>query len=314
MLPVSVIILVGERRERATSALKSVLDQRGSEKIEIIILDASPQLEKLAGVDDERVKVVSVSRKLNIGQMKERGVRVAKGKIIAFLEEHCIAHSNWLCSIIEAHKGNYIGVGGEVHKRNPGERFCDAIHINNYGRWIYPAKRQEEILLPGHNSTYKSEFLRSLENLSIYLECEALLQWKAINSGYKLLLDPSIKFSHLNESNVKVIWQGYYSWHKSFGYYRSKVYQWGVLYRVFNLLIFPVRPFIRIAKMWLAVKSKINKWRFLNLFLQLLLIQFFSSLGIGMGACFGISEKSRLNLIANEIDLKRSKLDDSFKK
>jgi len=77
----------------------------------IVIEDASsnnlPIIEDLSSI-----KILRSQRELGLGQARSLGSRLAKGSIIAFLDDDAIADEQWLQEIIEAFKGEVDIVGG----------------------------------------------------------------------------------------------------------------------------------------------------------------------------------------------------------
>src|SRR5688572_16095101 len=113
---ISIILVVGGQRVRAGRALASILSQAGIEQAEVILGDAGPaDGPPLPRADDARVRLIRFPRTLSFGEMRAEGVRQARGGLVAFLEEHCIALPGWLAATMAALKGPWVGVGGEVH-------------------------------------------------------------------------------------------------------------------------------------------------------------------------------------------------------
>ena len=137
---VSVVIVPGNQRERATRSLASVLDQEGIERAEVVLLDAandgSPPLPRS---DEAGVRVFARPQRGTYGELRAEGTRLARAPIVAFLEEHAIGLPGWLAAIEESlATGEYCGASGEVHPLNPGSGISDAVALMNYARWLPP--------------------------------------------------------------------------------------------------------------------------------------------------------------------------------
>src|SRR5690242_14508964 len=102
----SVILVVGERRDRAVRALASVLSQEALDRLEILLLDLAPgEPAPLPGSDHPVLRVVRMPPETLFSAAKAHGVRLAAAPVVVFLEEHCRARPGWAAALIEAHRG-----------------------------------------------------------------------------------------------------------------------------------------------------------------------------------------------------------------
>lgn len=227
---VSVVIIPGNRRERAARSLASVLDQDGIEHAEVIVLDgANDGSAPLPRSDHPSVRLFARPQRGTYGGLRAEGTRLANAPIVAFLEEHAIALPGWLAAIEDAlGSGEYAGASGEVHPLNPGEGISDAVALMNYARWLPPLEeRGPSKLVVGHNSAYRREDLLVFgDELEHYLSCEVVLQWRLGARERPFLIDPAIRVAHMNETTVSAICKGYYLWHVSFGAGWSRADDW----------------------------------------------------------------------------------------
>lgn len=232
---VSVVIIPGNRRERAARSLASVLDQEGADRAEVILLDAandgSPPLPRS---DEPNVKVFPRPQRGTYGGLRAEGTRLARAPIVAFLEEHAIALPGWLKGIEDSlASGEYAGASGEVHPLNPGEGISDAVALMNYARWLPPLEETgPSTLVVGHNSSYRRDDLLAFgDELDEFLSCEVVLQWRLGDRGRPFLINPDIRVAHMNETTLASICKGYYLWHVSFGAGWSRADRWSAARR-----------------------------------------------------------------------------------
>ncbi len=207
-LTVSVVLIVGNQRKRAAQALASVLTQNCIEQAEVILIDAANDgSPPLPGSDHPQVRLIRQPQRASYGEMRGEGVRLARGKYVAFLEEHCVALPGWLDAIIHAFNTGWAGVGGEVHTANPGLGISDVVGLMNYSTASRPpARRSESAALPGHNSAYQRDVLLTFDvELALLLQSEVVLQWKLRQRGYRIGVEPAMKFAHLNET-ISELW------------------------------------------------------------------------------------------------------------
>jgi hypothetical protein len=252
---VSIVIIPGNRRERAARSLASVLDQEGIERAEVILLDAAnDESPPLPRSDHPNVRLYARPQRGTYGGLRAEGTRLARAPIVAFLEEHAIALPGWLAAVEESlQSGEYAGASGEVHPLNPGVGIGDAVALMNYARWLPPLEESgPSTLVVGHNSAYRRDDLLAFgDDLEHFLSCEVVLQWRLGALGRPFLINPAIRVAHLNETTVAAICRGYYLWHVSFGAGWARADDWSVARRAAQALGSPwwvVRRIVDVAR------------------------------------------------------------------
>ncbi|MCJ7512014.1 MAG: glycosyltransferase [Anaerolineales bacterium] len=253
----SVVLLVGKQRDRAERSLRSLLGQSAIDRMEILLIDFSAGREAaIPGTDHPAVRYLGKNRLEPFGRVRAEAVRLARGEIVAFLEEHCEALPGWGEAVLRAHAQGLDGVGPEVHSGNPGLGVSDAIALLNYVRWLPPAQRGESDLLVGNNSSYRrGALLERTDDLDRLMACDPILQWKLVEAGGGLAVDPSVKVAHWNEGEVWAIARGYYLWNRMFAPLRASLFGWSPLRVLIRILLLPAVPLVRAVKLgWTALR------------------------------------------------------------
>ena len=219
---VSVVIVPGNRRDRAARSLASVLDQEGIERAEIGPARCGQRRVAAAPTQrrSRRPRSLPGPQRGTYGELRAEGTRLARAPIVAFLEEHAIGLPGWLAAIEESlATGEYCGASGEVHPLNPGSGISDAVGLMNYARWLPPlTERGPSRLVVGHNSAYRRDGLLAFgDDLERLLWCEVVLQWQFGARGQRFLINPEIRLAHLNETTMAAICKGYYLWNVRLG-------------------------------------------------------------------------------------------------
>ncbi|MEP7010055.1 MAG: hypothetical protein ABJC13_07010 [Acidobacteriota bacterium] len=252
----SVILAVGERRDRAPACLASLLAQEGIERIEILLYDLAPgEPEPIRGSDHPSVIIKRLPPETLFSVVKARGVEEARAPVVTFVEEHCRAFPGWAAALIEAHRGSHAGVGPEVHNGNANVPFSRSIHVVNYQMFYPGAARGERVMLPGHNSSWKREALLAYgDRLEEYLRAEIVLHLKLTADGHRLLLEPAAKLAHLNESDLRSASRGRYLWNRIYAHERAKAFGWSSARRWGYLAATPIIPIYSVIRLmhWLA--------------------------------------------------------------
>lgn len=295
-LALSVVLVAGIHRERVRQAVESVLSQEFDGGLEVLLVereDLDPA-SRLA-LDDPRVRRLSVPATTTFGAARAEGVRRARAPVVAFLEEHCVAHPGWAGAIQQAHGAGWSCVGGEVHNLNPGQGWSDAVYLMGYSAWVPPARRGPAALAVAHNSSYLRDDLAPLEeHLPALLNAEPILQWELRARGRRIFIEPGVRFSHLNETNLRSV-MAYFWWNRGFGRARSRFYGWSFARKSVELLSIPLRPWVRLLRQlafFLRARPDVL-WNFVRLSPQIFLLHGLAALGHSSGVVWGSDDDDR---------------------
>lgn len=287
----SVLLAVGERRDRAVHALASVLAQSAVDRLEVLLLDCAPgDPPPLPGSDHPAVRTVRLPPDVLFSAAKAHGVRIASAPVVAFLEEHCRALPGWAEALIEAHRGPWAGVGAEIRMGNPEVPVSHLVSVLNYHLWLPPARRAEHDMLPGHNASFKRDLLLAYgDELEDLLRAEIVLHGRLRRDGHRLLLEPAARVAHLNESTLGSIVRGRFLWNRCYGPSRARTFGWSAGRRLLYVVATPLIPFYALAKIVRTLSrtrpealSTVLRW--LPLFLAAHLA---TAAGQAMGLLFG---------------------------
>jgi succinoglycan biosynthesis protein ExoM len=109
---VSIIIPTFRRPQRALEAARSALTQVCGETFEVVLVDNDPvgsARSMLKAIDDPRIVVVHEPR-AGVANARNAGLRVARGEMIAFLDDDEIAPSTWLDELLRVQKTSQCDV------------------------------------------------------------------------------------------------------------------------------------------------------------------------------------------------------------
>ena len=253
----SVVLLIGGQRARAERSLRSLVAQSEIDRMEVLLVDyCAGRAPPIAGSEHPAVRCFEKGQLEPYGRIRAEAVRLARGPVIAFLEEHCVALAGWAEAVIQAHHQGWDGVGPEIHNGNPGVGVSDAIALMNYVHWLPPAHPGEADLLVGNNTSYRRGALLDYPgDLERLMACDPLLQWKLAEAGWRLAVEPAVKVAHWNEVEVRAIARGYYLWNRMFAPLRAGLFHWSPLRVFLRCLLLPAVPIVRTIKLgWTALR------------------------------------------------------------
>ncbi len=223
--------------------------------MEILVVDCAAGVPPLAA-DDGRVRTVRLPPETPFSLAKAEGVRQARGKVVAFLEEHCRAAPGWAAALAAACRGPWTAAGAEVHNGNPGVWVSRVVAVMNYHPWLAPAARAEHPMLPGHNSAFRRAALLSYGGeLPRMLRAEIALHSRLAKDGHRLGLAPEARFAHVNESDLPSLVAGYFLFHRCYGPARAEALGWSAARRSLYALAAPLVPLYFVARL-LAVLAR----------------------------------------------------------
>lgn len=254
----SVVLQIGLQRQRAEMCLRSLIEQEAIERMEILLLDYAAQgFPPLAGSEHPSVVRLDKDSFEPFGESRAQAVRMARGRIVAFIEDHCRAHPGWATAILGAHAQPWVGVGPEVHNANPGVGTSDAVYLINFFRWLPPLEPGEAEMIVGYNSSYVRErLLAHGDDLPILLRCDTLLQRRLVQEGGRMAVAPGVRISHLNETDVSSILKGTFLWNRMFAATRTLVSPWSLPKKLLWLILAPLIPWARCARLlWGVAKA-----------------------------------------------------------
>jgi hypothetical protein len=193
-------------------------------------------------------QVVGVGPLISVGQANAAGVRAARAELVVFAEDHCFPEPTWAEALVERHaRGDVVAVGPVFRNANPETlvSWCD--FAIGYGPWIDPAPAGDQPFLAGHNSSYRTSLLRSLDGrLEELLASETVLHLELRKRGQRLALEPRARTAHTNFGRLRSWLPVQYHCGRVFAAQRAK--KWGWLRRGFYAAASPLIPMVRFIR------------------------------------------------------------------
>jgi GT2 family glycosyltransferase len=199
---ISVIIAsVGSPSELA-ACLQSLAQQEGDVRIEVIVADRVGQpTARLVAQEFPWVRLLSFPADRTIPALRAAALAQSRGRIVAVIEDHCVADPRWLQEIIRAH-GDHpdcAAIGGAV-ENGRHERLVDrAAFFCEYSQYMPPLPRGYAEAIPGNNASYKRQAFEGDEGRPDALAggfWEFTLHQRLRERGDRFFLEPAIVVYH----------------------------------------------------------------------------------------------------------------------
>lgn len=295
----SVIIASYNAEKTIEACLRSLKDQEIYKDLEVIVVDSSA--DDTAGIVKEKFPEVRLhcffDRKFP-GDARNFGVGVSTGEIIAFIDTDCIADTNWVNKILDAHRSPYPAIGGSVANGNPDSYIGWAVYFCEFSQWMPQSQKRLMIEIPTCCLSLKRW---AFDRYGPFLEgtyCEdTALNWRLGNDGYQPLFIPSIMVFHTNLVTLRGFIKKELVHGKFFAKVRVKEKEFSILNRTAFAMISPLLPFLlffRIIKRVMLSKRYLKQFTFVSplIFLGLIMWSFGEFLGY-LSAIFDSSGNGR---------------------
>ncbi len=137
------------------------------------------------------VKCVSLASDTTVPELRTRGIYLARGEIIALVEDYCTLDENWCAEIKKAHQSQHPIVGGSVENRCPDKPLNWAIYFYDYGKYMAPVQAGPVQTLSGISVSYTREVLREVQESFRDGFYEVFAHEEIKRRGHQLYLQPS---------------------------------------------------------------------------------------------------------------------------
>jgi len=189
-------------------------------------------------------------------QLRAIGAHRAKGRLLAVTEDHCLPDPDWVQSIVAAHNGPAVAIGGVVKKQGPDRSLNWAVYFLDYLRYMPPVEEHETHELTDLNVSYKMSALREIAEVWEREFHEPEVHAALERNGGRLLLSPSIGVHQRRQLRIgHALWDRY-AFGRLFGSTRAASLS-GAKRLVYAVLA-PVLPVLLVVRL---VRHILNKKR-----------------------------------------------------
>ena len=214
------------------------------------------------------------------------GLNIARGEILALLQDYGAPDPNWCDEVLEAHRLPYGIIGGAVEHEGKGALNW-AVYFLDFGRYQLPLRESQTDYLTDVNVSYKRVALESVRHLWAERYKEVTVNWALARQGIVLWQRPQIVVRQDRGALAfcPLIVERF-SWGRLFGCIRTK--EISALARLLYIVLGPAIPLILLARTARKVFSgRRNRCRFILSLPQLSAMTFVWCLGEFMGYLTG---------------------------
>ncbi len=208
---VSIVVLTYNSEKTISRCLSGIRENDyPREALEVLVLDNGSTDHTLKIVEDMNVKYYSYPT-LNISQLRNRGVKIAQGEIVGFVDSDCIVAKDWVSNVVRNFQNEDVGIVGNEYLLPPDASYFE----KNWYRECNRGLKYNDLIPAGNMAIKKCLFMKyGGFDESMQTGEDAYIAQKYRDKGIKVLSDWRIKSVHLGNAKdlrtyfKKEIWYG----------------------------------------------------------------------------------------------------------
>ena len=301
-ITVSIITIAGNNQFIKNGFLDAVIKQTIVAKIELIVFGIGTQIVIPESYEKKLdIKNVQLSAEKDILYAQLQGVKMARGAVIGFIEDHCVMQNDWAKQVFDTCTKGWDAVAYAFKNGSPDTYCYRSTFLAEYGLFAHPIENCELNICPDGNGAYNREkLLHSLKKMNVERKGVAALPWLLKKERFKTCLESKAVVSHKSLEKIYDMFKIHFILSLVFGHDRVIDGRWGWKCRTVYALAIPLLlPYLHIFRILKAMG--LNHPHKVDLFLGLPIIfalTQFAAIGEGLG--YILKDK---NLMQTLIDL-----------
>ncbi len=202
--------------------LRSLEAQGGGDGCEVIVADCSGPA-TVAAIRElfPWVRVLAFSEPRSIPFLRSRGIEMARARLVAVTEDHCVPAPTWVRAMVDAvARTGWAAVGGGVTNGSPNRVVDWAVYFCEYSGLIDPVPAGPSEQLPGMNTVYDMDQIASVRHVFHEDRWENVIHDRLRERGYPLGLAPEIVVAHSKRFTIPMFVSERYHYSRAFAGHR----------------------------------------------------------------------------------------------
>lgn len=171
---------------------------------EILVVDSSDDgSEQSIAEAFPDIRLIHLIEQTNPGGARNRGIEIATGSLIAFVDADAVPEDRWLEKIVAAHEAHpeYAGIGGSIANANAGQVVARVAHLLEFSGYTPDWPARSARVIPTCNLSFKRKALESARFLEATWGNEDVELVERLRSqGAVIWFDPTIQVAHFSKT------------------------------------------------------------------------------------------------------------------
>jgi GT2 family glycosyltransferase len=229
--------------------LESLRKQETSTRFQVILVDSSTDnTAALARKAFPQARIMTSKRRLYCGDGRNMAIQASGAPLIAFLDADCYVESDWIESIVKAHRQSYPVVGGAIANGSVHSITAWAYYFIEFNIWV-PARHAREMPeIAGCSLTMKRT---AYTGFGPFIEqtysSDTAFHWQLQKAGHQSLFDPGIKMVHTYVGGVSSLLDHIEEHRRAFAMVRSREKKFSRARSMVEMAALPLHPFLLIV-------------------------------------------------------------------
>ena len=229
----SVVMVVGAQRPRAAEAVRRHAAQRLDGGHEVVVVDATPEAGREGWPEDACVRYVDAPALPSLADGKAMGATLARGRHIAFCEDHCHVEPGWAAAVVDGFAHGADAVAYAFGNLNPVNYVSRAFLLLAYGPWMSPVASGWIPAPSWMNVAYRGDLVRRhLSELVDIFHCETMFHARLQAEGARFWQAGDARVLHLNHPRLFGACRDSAVWQRLFAATRTRVGRWSLFRRL----------------------------------------------------------------------------------
>jgi hypothetical protein len=187
-------------------------------------------------------------------ELRSRGIALARGRIVALIEDVGVAAPDWAASMIGSHQREFAGVGGAIE--NGVDRPLNwAVYYCDFLRYQNPLRAGESPIASDANVSYKVASLEKIAPVWREVFHEASVNGALRQRGERIGLSPrAVVYQHRQDLRIGPALRERFVWGRSYAATRAGLA--GTPRRLFWAIFAPALPLILLYRMTVMAAAK----------------------------------------------------------
>jgi hypothetical protein len=195
--------------------------------------------------------------------LRAHGLALARGALLALLEDHARPDAHWCANIVAAHRADGAAVGGAIE--NGVDRPLNwAVYFCDFAKYQNPLPAGDSMFASDANSAYKRAALESVQPLWEKSFHETIVNGALLAAGKKLKLSPDVVvYQHRSDLTLGAALHERFVWGRSYARTRSTLLS--PARRLAYALLSPLLPLVMMRRIAvIAWQRRRNFGKFLS--------------------------------------------------